>query len=1349
MFKKLLNLVLGVIACAQIGVYGQSYCTPTFSQTCAEDAINDFYTTGGVQNITNMGTGCTPSNYIFYSNQQVSGLSGDVISIGVKSNSGAGFTWTMGMRIWVDWNGDGDFDDIDEDVWNSGATTASVLFNGSFKIPVHATPKTTRLRVIGRFSTIPTTTDYCSQSLTYGECEDYVFTIIDPIFVDPRFNIPPVANFAYDVGIDTLWVNTPYIFVNTSSGDSVHYWNITPVTGQRNCFVPGFGCHLSGDDNFKYTFTQTGTYAVKLAVANKMGKDSITKQVVVANPTRKPVANFYFDKDVIGVDQQVQVVDYSQYGATNWEWSVKPARPDTTGMNLFLPASGSPYPLFWGREVGQFDVCLKASNALGTDSICKQQMIQVNSGNRMCRGVSQSKDLNGYLYSNNGPVDSYDPSIMDPNCGFYINSCATSILVTIEKFKLRKIDTISFRDGGPTGPIILKIGGHNPTGVKNFYASSGRLYVQWHVLSNTPINGGDSGFVMLWSGVESNYTLPETRFASLDTTYSGQRVDFKNTTTGQGQLTYSWDINGDGVFGDVTTANGAFNVFTTQVATVKNICLKVANCRGENTFCKPITILPIVQQPDVRFTVNSTKGFSTDEFYFTDQSIHGVTAWNWEFLPNNVAFVQGTDASQPNPVVRFGSVGKYKVTLTCTNPRGQKTLVKDNYIEILSYEGAGSEYPIPEISDIGINRVRISYQSPITNSRVTVLDHQTDLKTPMYDKVYETLSTELYRGVDYRIEVYRGEGSLMPTYGMDRAIWIDKNVNAQLTDQGEEIYREVNSYNLSCSTTFRLPDEIEPLRYTRMRVGVSAGYTALNTGRATVGCFEDYAIQVGLDNVPPSIKLIGSSVYRIEINKPFVDLGVSALDNFEGEIGHRAEVYGNLDTSRLGIYTIKYVVKDLYGNASDTAYRTIQVEINQTGPVISLVGPDTAYVEVGEEYTEQGASAVDNLGNDISARMIVQNKLDLNQLGVQHVFYTITDFMGFTQSKARVVIVRDTKAPHIWTRYGGPAIKHQIGTPYTDYNILYTDNYYNHSELTVTRSGIINSNVEGQYNLKYVVCDPSGNCTEDYYVQVNVKDTIVPQVVLLGNNPMVIDVYEGYEDPGVVATDNYYTNSALVIIKSSNVDGNKLGEYQIEYLVRDGAGNSIKLVRDVFVVDRKAPQIELLGTNPVTMNRFDIYKEAGVKINDNYYEDELLQSYLLISTTLQVWNGDTLWAGAGEKHYVTYQVIDPSGNISNMVTREIYVTEHTGIADVSEQNMIGVYPNPAKNFVNVVLPEGINSNSQLEVYNLLGAKVYQTQLTSGNGLNTHRINTHELPSGVYMIRLTINNKDYTKRLVIE
>ena len=88
------------------------------------------------------------------------------------------------------------------------------------------------------------------------------------------------------------------------------------------------------------------------------------------------------------------------------------------------------------------------------------------------------------------------------------------------------------------------------------------------------------------------------------------------------------------------------------------------------------------------------------------------------------------------------------------------------------------------------------------------------------------------------------------------------------------------------------------------------------------------------------------------------------------------------------------------------------------------------------------------------------------------------------------------------------------------------------------------------------------------------------------------------------------------------------------------------------------------------------------------------------------------------------------GDMEAEATNEVCLDFNVGIKDPAGAAGISVYPNPAREFVNVSVPKGIQS---VEIVNYLGQSIY-TMSIQGEG--TYRLNTASYESGVYFLRFT-------------
>ena len=159
------------MAIDQIGLVGPSYCASNGNDT------SDEYI-GRVQLNTldnNSGAGTTSIGYSDFTANPA--LSTD-LSLGTQYTITITPVWTgaafnEGYSVWIDYNADGDFEDVGEQVWTQAPTTASSV-SGSFTVPTDFHYGSTRMRVALKYNGIPTE----CESFGFGEVEDYTINLM-------------------------------------------------------------------------------------------------------------------------------------------------------------------------------------------------------------------------------------------------------------------------------------------------------------------------------------------------------------------------------------------------------------------------------------------------------------------------------------------------------------------------------------------------------------------------------------------------------------------------------------------------------------------------------------------------------------------------------------------------------------------------------------------------------------------------------------------------------------------------------------------------------------------------------------------------------------------------------------------------------------------------------------------------------------------------------------------------------------------------------------------------------------------------------------------------------------------
>ena len=109
------------------------------------------------------------------------------------------------------------------------------------------------------------------------------------------------------------------------------------------------------------------------------------------------------------------------------------------------------------------------------------------------------------------------------------------------------------------------------------------------------------------------------------------------------------------------------------------------------------------------------------------------------------------------------------------------------------------------------------------------------------------------------------------------------------------------------------------------------------------------------------------------------------------------------------------------------------------------------------------------------------------------------------------------------------------------------------------------------------------------------------------------------------------------------------------------------------------------------------------------------------------------------------EVINDFGEVENIT---FHADLGTGIDQITNNNL-SIYPNPAQESANINYTLENNSNVSIEVYSLLGSKVFETTPTTQNvGEQNFILHTASLEEGIYFVNLKINNETITKKITV-
>jgi len=348
----------------------------------------------------------------------------------------------------------------------------------------------------------------------------------------------------------------------------------------------------------------------------------------------------------------------------------------------------------------------------------------------------------------------------------------------------------------------------------------------------------------------------------------------------------------------------------------------------------------------------------------------------------------------------------------------------------------------------------------------------------------------------------------------------------------------------------------------------------------------------------------------------------------------------------LGETTVTCTATDIAGNpAIPTSF--IVTVVDTTAPVITLLGENPINLYIGDAYSDAGATALDNIDGDITANIItVGLPINTTTPGAYTITYNVSDAAGNpAQEATRTVNVIDVSTPII-TLLGENPVTIEVGSEYIDAGATASDDADGDITDNIVIVNSVDSSVVGAYTVTYNVTDSSGNPSPEVIRTVNVVDTTVPVITLIGNNPVNVEIGYEYNDAGATASDNYDGDITSSIITVSNVDYHTIGSYTVTYNVTDSSNNSAEeVIRTVIVgSDLTPPVITLTGGN-MSIYEGTTYVDLGAIANDNIDGD--ITDNIIVNNLV-----DSNMPGI---YTIAYNVSDVAGNPATEVIRTVTV----------------------------------------------------------------------------------------------
>ena len=96
-----------------------------------------------------------------------------------------------------------------------------------------------------------------------------------------------------------------------------------------------------------------------------------------------------------------------------------------------------------------------------------------------------------------------------------------------------------------------------------------------------------------------------------------------------------------------------------------------------------------------------------------------------------------------------------------------------------------------------------------------------------------------------------------------------------------------------------------------------------------------------------------------------------------------------------------------------------------------------------------------------------------------------------------------------------------------------------------------------------------------------------------------------------------------------------------------------------------------------------------------------------------------------------------------------YVSVPENHEAINPMTAVRVYPNPATDVLNIEVSASQSSTMSIDVFNIMGQKVMESNVNINAGMNTPSINTAELASGIYFVTVKANGFENTLKFIVK
>ena len=141
--------------------------------------------------------------------------------------------------------------------------------------------------------------------------------------------------------------------------------------------------------------------------------------------------------------------------------------------------------------------------------------------------------------------------------------------------------------------------------------------------------------------------------------------------------------------------------------------------------------------------------------------------------------------------------------------------------------------------------------------------------------------------------------------------------------------------------------------------------------------------------IPTDFRLKGDKNIRVFLGDTYKDDGY-IVTLFGRDLSKQVSVKDNIDYKTIGKYKIEYTLKVKYLNIYKVITRNINV-VDGVPPELKVDMADEIVWNLNEEFEMPSYSASDNIDGDITSKVVIDNKVNVNEEGEYLLTFTVSD----------------------------------------------------------------------------------------------------------------------------------------------------------------------------------------------------------------------------------------------------------------------------------------------------------------------------------------------------------------------